>query len=351
MINKFGISLVCLFLSVVFIIIGITYILYFRPQYTNKKCAIKSDCEINEICNQNECILKNCTNDNDCNGNGLCINSFCIPYKCNISNDCPPLSTCIDNICIVTGNTCISNNDCYKLTCNNNKCIQCQNTTDCINGQGCFNNICRYPNKNESIENYITYISHANTNGNVIAPPAYLCSTSDCTELTHCNSSDECNSNCPYCVNNVCRCVKGSLFENCSSNNDCIFNVCLNHICGNTGAECLYNYGPHDYSCPSTLPYCVNGKCSSSSFGAFCGPPFYPFDICYNPQSLGITGNSNTSNNLIGFYCVNGLCNNIPGSLNDNCSFGSCKHINDSSFRCLPTQNNTFKCINSLFPS
>jgi hypothetical protein len=104
------------------------------------------------------------------------------------------------------------------------------------------------------------------------------------------------------------------------------------------GGECLFNSTITGCTgcCPSSKPYCVNGTCSTVSLGAVCGSTGLPFDLCNNPQSLGAVGPTGITPNGMGFFCVNGTCQENPGNLNDQCTPGSCGFIESGILICTP---------------
>jgi hypothetical protein len=204
----------------------------------------------------------------------------------------------------------------------------------------CLNNVCQFPSTETTALGYNIFISLAQNNGNVTAPQAYACPSNICSEQ-QCSSSVSCPISCPYCINDVCRCTKGVLFENCASNNDCESGVCeeteMGSICIQKGGLCAFNYKPEGCSgcCPSaSLPYCSEGICSSSSLGSVCGATGMPYDLCNNPQSIG----SNIVKELP-YFCVNGICSDRLGKLNDFCTANSCEFINGEAFSCNSETN------------
>jgi hypothetical protein len=196
----------------------------------------------------------------------------------------------------------------------------------------------------------ITYSSPAQTSGVITAPPAYFCPNSICG--TGNNNEDPipcsggtglaslCPSSCPYCVNSNCRCTSGQNYEECRSNGDCESGNCSDtsygKICVPIGGECLHNYnGTGGVNvCPVSKPYCVNGTCSKVSLGAICGVTGLPDDLCNNPLSLGVVGQTGITPDGMGFFCVNGICQESPGQLNDLCTSGSCGFIENNAYVC-----------------
>jgi hypothetical protein len=233
----------------------------------------------------------------------------------------------------------------------NQVCLQCLSSTDCPIGQGCFNHICRYPYSIETGTNMITYVSPAQFSGNITAPPGYFCSTTTCgtgdnnaTPISCASSSDVCPTSCSFCVNSVCRCTNGENFEQCRSNSDCASGLCetttLGRICVPIGGECISNHNETGglKVCPVSKPYCVNGTCSAVSLGAICGATGMPYDLCSNPQSLGVTGVTGITQNGMGFYCINGTCQQNPGELNSQCTTNSCQFIENGVLVCTPVE-------------
>lgn len=330
----------------------------FQKPYPSPSCQSNIDCSPAQLCHLGSCFEISCSSDLNCPNNAQCVNSYCHPLSCNIGNDCPTGSSCISGSCINVGTVCSSNSDCPpQLSCFNNVCIQCILNSTCPSGQGCFNQSCRFPFPDETKPNMVTYLSPSQSNGNVLAPPAYLCPSSSCglnsTDIPiSCSSSTSCPSSCPFCLNNYCRCTQGDLYEYCSSDSDCLSGLCsqtsIGKICSFPGGDCSFNYDPNVSNsslgyCPISNPYCVNGKCSPVSLGAICGGSSLPHDICSNPSSLGI---SSISLDGMGFFCVNGICQNTPGPLNSLCSNdSSCMFFQHYSFVCSLSHNGQSRCI------
>jgi len=147
-------------------------------------------------------------------------------------------------------------------------------------------------------------------------------STATSLQPYSCSSSLTCTYG--SCVNAVCRCTKGRLFENCVSNSDCESGICSQvgseMMCTN-GTECSYNYNGTGCTgcCSASAPYCVHGLCSMGSEGALCGDPTLPDDMCYDSSSLGSTIPFGFAKNDAGFFCINGRCQRDVGEYNQIC--------------------------------
>lgn len=320
--------------------------MFWKPKPSSITCDTNTNCGINQICKAGYCIEQLCTTNTDCDGNGLCINSYCTTFNCLNGNNCPTGTACVQGSCIKTGNSCLSNNDCHGLSCMNQICVQCLSDQNCSIGQGCFDQSCRYPYDNETRPNTITYASSAQNNGNITAPSGYFCSATICgtginsTDPIVCGEIGLCPSSCPFCINSVCRCIPGQNLEPCSTNSDCISGICSHNICIPSGGDCSANYNPTGGTevCSISKPYCVNGICSTTSLGAICGATGMPFDLCNNPQSLGVVGQTGIVQNGFGMFCINGTCQLNPGHLNDQCTIGSCHYIENGILTCIPVQ-------------
>ena len=360
----FALAIMFLVISLAMIIITVLYFLFWKPPIPSSSCQSNNNCSVGQICQRGFCVENICVYDLDCNGNGLCINSYCTTLNCQNGNDCPTGTACINGACIKVGATCHSNNDCFDLTCLNQRCVQCLTDSNCGPGQGCFNQVCRYPYDGETSPNTITFVSPAQNNGNITAPPAYFCSSTLCGTGTnnqdpiHCsNETDPCPNSCPFCVNSVCRCTSGSILESCRNNSDCASGLCSStdngKMCVPIGGECVSNYNGTGgvKVCPISKPYCVNGTCSKVSLGAPCGSANLPADLCNNPQSLGVIGPTGITENGMGFFCVNGTCQETPGDLNDLCSPGSCGFIDTGALICAPISTQSIPEMRCLISS
>jgi hypothetical protein len=346
-------------LAIIFLILGlaiiiiIVYVVVWQPTQPAPSCETDQNCSIGQICQRNSCVEITCTTNDDCE-NGICISPYCYSEQCLTGNDCPNGSACVNNVCVKTGNTCQNNTNCRNLTCLNNRCVQCQVNSDCPTGQGCFNNACRYPYPGETGTNLNFYPSIAQQNGNITAPPGYFCSRTVCGTGTDgldnipcgITGATGCPSTCSYCINSVCRCTAGQLYEPCSENTDCLSGLCsvtkLGKVCVPSGGLCAFNYSSTGCTgcCPfPSEPYCVSGKCSANSLGALCGNTGSPPDLCNNPSALtGVTG---TITDNMGFFCVNGFCQQNPGLLNQQCTPGSCQFLNNNAFICTSVSTPT----------
>lgn len=342
----FFIAIIFLVITVSMLIVTILYFIYWRPPIPATTCESSNGCGVNQICEAGFCKEIICTSDADCQ-NGICINSYCTAYRCQIGNDCPTGTACVNNLCLKLGNSCVSNNDCNDLSCMNTVCVQCLSDSNCPAGQGCFDRACRYPYHGETGVNLLNFPSTAQNNGNIIAPPGFFCTATICGTGTNnqdfrsCETNELCPSSCPFCVNSVCRCTVGEISEHCRVNPDCVSGLCSNNICVPIGGECTRNFDGNSSSCtglgsccPGSSPYCVNGKCSSVSLGAICGATGLPEDLCSNPMSLGVPGMTGITPNGMGFFCVNGVCQENPGQLNEQCTAGSCGFIEENMLVC-----------------
>ena len=352
-------SVIFLVITISMLIVLVIYLVIWRIPLPATKCETSNQCNVTQVCLSGVCDEKICKSDSDCNGNGICINSYCTTYTCRNSNDCPTNSNlaCVTGECIKTGTTCKSNTDCHGLQCINSICSQCISNLDCPTGQGCFNQTCRFPYAGETGTNVINYESPAQDNGNITAPPGYFCFTNNCgtgpsgTNPISCAGDAACPNTCESCVNSICRCTLGQDSEKCRANSDCASGLCSSEkICIPSGGECDHNYQAPGCTgcCPTTSPYCVSGKCSPVSLGAICGATGMPGDLCSNPQSLGVSGPTGITPNGMGFFCVNGTCQNTPGVLNELCTTGSCAFINNTALTCTPVDTPSITLLRCL---
>lgn len=338
-----------LYLALGFLILGlimiffiVLYIIFWAPKLTNPPCTTDANCQLSETCVNNFCSEIVCTADDDF---GVCLNSYWYPKTCLTSTDCPDQSACLSGFCTEIKTACTTNNDCHSsLTCMNNLCVECNSNTDCPIGTSCQNNICKYGDSSEMVDDTeLLYLSNAQFNGNISAPYGYYCSTASCGDLQTCSDQTSCPQSCPYCVNSVCRCVIGTLYESCSTNLDCQSGLCSEtsqgRICVPSAGQCAFNYNKTGStgSCPyPSAPYCINGICSAISEGALCGAHGDPENLCSNPEVL--TGHRFSDSGLnpdgMGFFCVNGRCQMTPGPLNSLCTMNSCAFIDSGALVC-----------------
>ena len=362
----FGVALVFLILALLAAFFIFLYLLFWKPTVPSVPCSNDSKCGPTETCVAGVCTQLTCNVDADCNisfDNGRCVNGRCYALTCINGNDCPSGTACVNSgttstptrTCVTVGANCINNTECKGLTCAGGTCVQCTVNSECGLGQSCENGstgagICRFPVTGETIPGLINIPSVGQANGNILAPAGFFCPADVCAQSPGfsapivCSSSVVCPDSCPFCVNNVCRCAPGLLYEPCINDTDCGSNICsvtaIGRICAPPGGQCAFNYksaGPPIAlpilgSCPAAAPYCLqSGVCSTSSLGAICGSPGLPTDMCVNSESLtGTPALPNTG----GLFCVNSTCQNIPGPLNARCAGTACLTLNPASFVC-----------------
>lgn len=368
---SFSIAIIFLIVAITMGLVAAFYFIYWRPFPSAPFCQNNDDCGIGQSCQFNSCVEISCSSNSDCGSNELCINSYCYGYNCQTGNDCPTGTACIGpsgfvGVCATVGSTCTSNANCFDLTCMNQVCVQCLSNTDCPTGQGCFDQACRYPYEGETGPNMINYSSPAQTNGNISAPPGYFCLATICGTGTNsptpisCGTTGTtgttCPTTCPYCVNNNCRCTQGQIYENCNTNSDCASGICasteIGTVCIPSGGECAFNYNGTGCSgcCTISKPYCVNGICSNTSLGAFCGSTGLPSNMCSNPLSLGAVGTTATSPDGMGFFCINGICQETSGTINELCSGNSCTFIENNILTCTSVSTPSITQMRCLPP-
>lgn len=352
-------AMISLVLGVIVIILIVVYVTVWSPIPTGPSCQNNSDCLIGQICQRDVCVEHLCTTDDECE-NGVCVAPYCYAARCENGNDCGELA-CVEGACVTTGATCGQNGDCRNLNCLNGRCVQCQVNSDCPVGQGCFNQACRYPYPGETGTNLLFYPSMAQGHGNITAPPGYFCSKTICgNEYRPCGLTGQtgCGSSCPYCINAVCRCTAGELYETCAQNSDCLSGLCsetqFGRVCVPPGGACAFHYSVTGCSgcCPvPSEPYCVAGKCSATSLGAMCGSTGSPPNLCNNPSALTGIPNTGISPDGMGFFCVNGTCQEHPGTFNQQCTPGSCQFLTDRAFVCAAVMTPTItemRCLQQI---
>lgn len=359
------ISTILFFVVFIFLVTAVIVAYSFMGPLSDEiPCNNNYDCSLNQTCLNNVCQNIVCSSAGlECPNGSICLGGFCQTQSCNEVSNCVnssnsqsssnSLACVIDNkkgnYCSPVGNICKSNIDCPGLFCDNGICKQCTSEANCLAGQYCdttnSSGICRYPTVSTIMQPNYTFIPALNS-GNLgkILPQGYSCSTADYTlnsnviscgiSLTGSTGSTGLTGSClmGYCVNQVCRCVKGKYMEMCQKNSDCTSNFCLSidggkSVCAE-GPNCIGNYNsatPNKTGyCTNSNPFCVNGFCKSDSLNAYCKN---------NSQcsfTNGMTGN---------YYCVNGRCTTKLGNYGEICSNG---------IDCLAYNNSKLNCVNSV---
>ena len=358
----FTFAIVFLLLALIAAFFIFLYLLFWKPTTPSVPCNDESNCTTTQACLNGVCTEITCSSDADCNtifDNGRCVESKCYALTCINGNDCPDTAACVSTgtvgtvgrSCVTVGAGCTNNTQCKGLSCigatssSPGTCQQCGSNLDCPVGQACTAGVCRFPVLDQVSPGLINIPSVGQANGNVLAPPGFFCPASTCatmgTEPLVCNTSTPCPDTCPFCINNVCRCTPGILYEPCSTNTDCESQQCLatdsGKVCAPPQGQCVFNYNnsPCVGCCPVTAPYCtVAGVCSTVSLGAICGSADLPVNMCADPTSLGAAGVPGLAPNGMGFFCVNGTCTETPGPLNSLCSGTACLTLTEAAFVC-----------------
>lgn len=322
--------------------------IHWRPKPPSVGCTGDTQCSTTEKCVSGVCQEITCKDSSDCPANQICFGQYCLPQQCQSSNECPNGYACNGSICVPASGTCNNSNDCFggMLKCLSGKCGQCQTANDCSLGQYCSNSICLYPTQNSDCDNNSQYFESKNTP--IYVPPGYCCQNTNGLGNT-CKSGQNCANNL-FCVNDVCRCIKGEVYEGCVVGNDCASNNCLNGICGFAGTECLYNYSSNadaqtQYMCPIEKPWCTNGTCANGSLGAICGSVSQLSDLCISQDVLGATAENGgpTGVGTMGYFCVNDICSIDPGLPNQHCDdFRACLWISYNG------TNSNLTCTNNI---
>lgn len=291
----------------------------FKQCIANGRCQGNNDCFVGQYCVDSYCV--ECTRNEQCPAGSTCIdgrcslmicdrqncpNGFycdiipssdvflCQPQTCLINTDCPGTKICVSGNCITPGTACQRSVECYHgaLQCINGLCLQCQTDSDCPGY--CVDGVC------------VSGCDPGCPSGTLCAGVNCCPGTSPCGNF--CQTSRECSGDCPFCAEGVCTCKGKDVGSPCSENGECQSIICRNGICQGKRAECIM--GNND--CPPDKSYCIEGYCSSSPIGQFCGncPPdlYCVNNKCQsNPGGLG-AGCNDTSDCVMGLGCSGGVC-------------------------------------------
>lgn len=314
----------------------------------NGTCSSNSDCPGNGTCvngtcfNQcpfgqtgvnGACVNVACQADSDCaslagGGSMLCIetsgqaNGYCTPSACNYNTDCAAIEACINNVCVPSNVfPCTQNSNCYLgQACVSGLCVQPQ---PCPIGQFYQNGICSYlegsttyggatcPSGSTGASGVIYYNTAQGGNftsndqsftGWICCPTSPPGQAGGCG-YTICQTTANCGSQCPYCVEGQCTCMQGQLGATCTTNADCTSNICQGSSSW-VGTKCLTVSG-------GCSPY-VPGSCPS---GQFCSTQT---GLC-STTPLGANCWTATAADPAGYYCVNGTYQTSPGIYGERC--------------------------------
>ncbi|MCB9639983.1 MAG: hypothetical protein H6727_13900 [Myxococcales bacterium] len=218
-----------------------------------------------------------CTATNQCPSGSFCDQGQCIP-GCGSDADCPDQQSCLANkIC---GN-CAKNGDCLAgLTCQKNRCINCELDAQCQDGEYCDSNtgLCR--TRCKSRENCpagwvcaAQRCAYCKTDeecaqGEIclaLDPTQGEASTRLCT--TGCRTSDKCDKDVPFCDLKSQKCVACLEDKDCSDGLLCKQGSCTpcqhgdcpqNAFCVGAKQRCITNGCNNDDDCMGrpNLPFC-----------------------------------------------------------------------------------------------
>lgn len=354
------------------------------------KNILKEMCQLPQVCYQGKCSNVTCYKNSDCNDSNSSTEDICSNpgtglskcshnlIKCNYNNDCGNngffgnlfcsndnknvLQNYINFICNSPGTSLSycsnSSSQLLKLTCsanqicNNGQCmnVQCFNDSQCNDNNSSTFDKCLNPGTAQSSCSHDTIKCSCNSD----------CGTNNFFGGLYCSSNDlyqdfltfTCNNpgtNQSYCSNSSSPILK----QDCSSNQICSNNQCLNIACFNdsqcndnnssTSDKCL-NPGTIQSSCSHDIIKCsCNSDCGINGFfgNLFCSDNnvFQNFltYTCNNPGTVQ-SSCSNSSSQLLKLTCSNDqICNN-----------GECKNVicfNDSG--CNDNNSSTVdNCIN-----
>lgn len=307
------------FIVILFGVVGACLIYYYflDPYESNViTCSSNNQCYAGSTCVSGVCQVINCETDTDCGDSSqTCVNGYCLNKHCYGQNDCNSNEACNNGVCVPFGSTCTTSKDCNNSTlqCINTLCQQCSTNNDCKKGQFCSNGKC---------------IDGCNG----LCAQGQTCSNNSCCQNdgncgNPCSSYNGNNSTCKYCVNGVYTCNKGKVFETCTSNSDCVSNVCLmgteyGNVCSYVEAgDCISNYNPntsYNNACNNSYPFCVKGKCDTTPLNSQCGGN--DNNTCRS-QDLNVP-NLSTQPPVVtySYYCINSFCRENPGSIGEKCS-------------------------------
>lgn len=163
-------------------------------------CTENNDCEMWEICYNENCILGNnrCNGDGDCNDGEICFDTThtCIEVECTEDSDCDGWQECDDNMCEPASGRCEYDFDCDDDEfCNGNhycEHYECEINDDCSYWEICNDNECK-PAKNRcGDDGDCDSDEMCFVDTHTCIPADYCLNNSDCPSGYFCNGNHQC---------------------------------------------------------------------------------------------------------------------------------------------------------------
>ncbi|MFA5724621.1 MAG: putative metal-binding motif-containing protein, partial [Candidatus Pacearchaeota archaeon] len=322
------------------------------------ECTIDSDCLLNQICSNQQCVNVTCKNDSECDDsnthtqdkcnnpgtvNSTCSNTpinclnnlecgadglsgslFCqnkdvvqnfLTFTCN--NPGTVLSTCSNETAIQINKTCAD-------ACNNGACvaITCYNDSQCDDDNVKTIDQCLNPGTGASSCVHMPINCSLNSDCGTDGYLDLFCQSNNVFQnfLTFtCNNPGTANATCSSAtnalLNRTCTygCLNGACLPECTIDSDCLLNqICSNQQCVNVTCK---NDSQCDDANPSTTDKCMN----PGTVQSYCNNTFVKCNSNSECGTDGISGNAfclgNSSyQNFLAYKCNN------PGSGSSSCT-------------------------------
>lgn len=212
-------------------------VLYEEVLNVEAMCSLDADC--NGVCCSGVCLSPACDSDNDCDDGDYCTTNECVnPSTCSAFCNNDEITSFIDDDnCCPGSATLETDNDCTtcpenEIICNNSCVIPvCDSDSDCDDSVEITQDVCNNPGTcSASCFNVLTGCNEDNDcnnskccNNECIVPSCSVnfdCDDSNPLTLDTCLFPGECNATC-----------NNALFENCTTNQDCVNGICCDDTC------------------------------------------------------------------------------------------------------------------------
>jgi parallel beta-helix repeat protein len=310
-------------------------------------CEFSYECEDSNECTANSCSEGRCNylqipgcmpcySATQCNDDNSCTDNLCFQGKClynvienctshnnttNTTFQCTSYSQCEDNNACTINNC--SNNKCVYSSINN--CIQCTSSSQCIDNNACTTDAC--------FREACLYTSIAScVNNDGCCPTGKGCTYLNDNDCIQCTSTAQCSDNnactTDSCLNGVCSYppISGCCISTlqCNDTKICTIDRCSSNQCSNSLiSSCISNDGccPAGIGCTSITDNDCAAVCGNSvkEGTEVCDGTSLGGASCSSVLGAGYTGNLRCSNCMFNTSLCVAPCTQTCTSLNYQC--------------------------------